>query len=126
LTLQGKWEEKAWQMPHLVIEYSEDALDRAALEELMRGLAETAAKTGVMKAEDIKVRARSYRDYLIAGKRDSFIHLSVYLLAGRTPEQKETLSVSLRRTMADRCPDVVSLSVDIRDMDPDAYKKRLK
>jgi 5-carboxymethyl-2-hydroxymuconate isomerase len=113
-------------MPHLVIEYSEDALDRAALEELMRGLAETAAQTGVMKAEDIKVRARSYRDYLIAGKRDSFIHLSVYLLAGRTPEQKETLSVSLRRTMADRCPDVVSLSVDIRDMDPEAYKKRLK
>jgi len=113
-------------MPHLVIEYSDDALDRAMLKELMQGLAETAAQTGVMKREDIKVRAQNYRDYLIAGKQDSFVHLSVYLLAGRTPEQKEKLSISLRRTMVDRCPEVVSLSVDIRDMDPDAYKKRLK
>jgi 5-carboxymethyl-2-hydroxymuconate isomerase len=113
-------------MPHLVIEYSDDALDRAAAKKLMQSLAETAAQTGVMKAEDIKVRAQGYRDYLIGGKQDSFIHLSVYLLAGRTPQQKEMLSVSLRRTMAELCPEVVSLSVDIRDMDPDAYKKRLK
>jgi 5-carboxymethyl-2-hydroxymuconate isomerase len=113
-------------MPHLVIEYSDGALDRAALKELMQGLAETAGQTGVMKPEDIKVRAQSYRDYLVAGKQDGFIHLSVYLLAGRTSEQKEMLSISLRRTMADLYPDVVSLSVDIRDMDPDAYKKRLK
>jgi 5-carboxymethyl-2-hydroxymuconate isomerase len=113
-------------MPHLVIEYSDGALDRAALKELMQSLAETAGQTGVMKPEDIKVRARGYHDYLIAGKQDSFIHLSVYLLAGRTPGQKEMLSISLRRTMVDLCPDVVSLSVDIRDMDPDAYKKRLK
>jgi 5-carboxymethyl-2-hydroxymuconate isomerase len=113
-------------MPHLVIEYSDGALDHAALVKFMQSLAETAAQTGVMKPEDIKVRAQSYRDYLIAGKQDSFVHLSVYLLAGRTPEQKETLSISLRRTMVDLCPDVISLSVDIRDMDPDAYKKRLK
>jgi 5-carboxymethyl-2-hydroxymuconate isomerase len=113
-------------MPHLVIEYSDGALDRAALKELMQSLAETAGQTGVMKPEDVKVRAQSYRDYLIAGKQDSFVHLSVYLLAGRTSEQKEMLSISLRRTMVDLCPDIVSLSVDIRDMDPDAYKKRLK
>ena len=113
-------------MPHLVIEYSEDALDQAALNELMQSLAETAAQTGVMRSEDIKVRARSYRDYLIGGKQDSFVHLSVYLLAGRTPAQKEMLSISLRQTMVDLCPEVVSLSVDIRDMDPGAYKKRLK
>lgn len=113
-------------MPHLVLEYSDDAFDQPALKELMQSLAETAAQTGVMKPEDIKVRAQGYRDYLTAGKQDSFIHLSVYLLAGRTPEQKEMLSIGLRRTMVDLCPDVISLSVDIRDMDPDAYKKRLK
>ena len=92
----------------------------------MQSLAEIAGQTGVMKPDDIKVRAQSYRDYLIAGKQDSFIHLSVYLLAGRTPEQKEMLSISLREAMVDLCPDVRSLSVDIRDMDPGAYKKRLK
>jgi 5-carboxymethyl-2-hydroxymuconate isomerase len=113
-------------MPHLVIEYSDGALDQAAVVSLMTSLAETAARTGVMRAEDIKVRAMNYRDFLIAGKPDSFIHLSVYLLAGRTPEQKEMLSISLRQTMSELCAGVVSLSVDIRDMDPGAYKKRLK
>src|ERR1700753_199559 len=113
-------------MPHLGIEHSADELDRAALKDLMQSLAEAAEQTGVMKPEEIKVRAQSYHDYLIAGKQDSIIHLYGYLLAGRTPGQKEMLSISLRRMMVDLCPDVVSLSVDIRDMDPDAYKKRLK
>ncbi|HVV39607.1 MAG TPA: hypothetical protein VHC94_00910 [Nitrobacter sp.] len=79
-----------------------------------------------MKASDIKVRARSYDDFLIAGKRDSFVHLSVYLLAGRTPERKVEISEHLRQVMIENCASVVSLSVDIRDMDPVAYKKRLK
>ena len=113
-------------MPHLVIEYSDGALEQAAVISLMTSLAATAARTGVMKAEDIKVRAMNYRDFVVAGKPDSFIHLSVYLLAGRTAEQKERLSIGLRRTMTELCPDVISLSVDIRDMGPVAYKKHLK
>jgi 5-carboxymethyl-2-hydroxymuconate isomerase len=113
-------------MPHLVIEYSDGALDGSGVSELMEQLFETAWRTGVMKAEDVKIRARAYSDFLVAGKRDSFVHLSVYLLAGRTPEQKVELSTRLRHTMTEQCPDVTSLSVDIRDMDPIAYKKRLK
>src|SRR4051812_39952622 len=113
-------------MPHLVIEYSEDTLNRGKVAQLMEQLFATACQTGVMKSEDVKVRARGYEDFLVAGRRDSFVHLSVYLLAGRTPEQKENLSTELRRTMVEQCPDVISLSVDIRDMDPIAYKKRLK
>lgn len=112
-------------MPHLVIEYSDGALDRKRVQRLMESLPVAAAQTGVMSAEDIKVRARSHDDFLVAGKRDSFVHLTVYLLAGRTPDQKVALSISLRQAMIDLCPDVVSLSVDIRDMDPLAYKKRL-
>jgi 5-carboxymethyl-2-hydroxymuconate isomerase len=113
-------------MPHLVIEYSSDTLDEAKVARLMERVSQAASQTGVMKPEDIKVRARGYDDFLVAGRQDSFVHLSVYLLAGRTPEQKVKLSEQLRATMAVLCPDVVSLSVDIRDMDPVAYKKRLK
>jgi len=113
-------------MPHMIIEYSSGALDQAAVTSLMKALSETASGTGVVRAEDIKVRATSYHHFLVAGAEESFIHLSVHLLAGRTPDQKETLSISLRRTMSELCPEVISLSVDIRDMDPAAYKKRLR
>ncbi|MGP9811014.1 5-carboxymethyl-2-hydroxymuconate Delta-isomerase [Rhodopseudomonas sp. NSM] len=113
-------------MPHLVIDYSGEDLGRDRIAPMMDGLAVAAAATGVMHAADIKIRARGFDDYLVAGRRDSFVHLAVYLLAGRTPEQKEALSIALRQTLVEHCPDIVSLSVDIRDMDPVAYKKRLK
>lgn len=113
-------------MPHLVIDYSGDRLGRDRIAVIMEKLAITAAATGVMSGADIKVRARAFDDYLVAGLRDSFVHLAVYMLAGRTPEQKVALSVALRQTLVEHCFDIASLSVDIRDMDPIAYKKRLK
>jgi 5-carboxymethyl-2-hydroxymuconate isomerase len=92
---------------------------------LLQSLHDAAASTGLMQAADIKVRALSYADYLVAGQRDGFCHVSVYLLEGRTPAQKLALSETLRAAMAALLPKTRSLSVDIRDMDASAYKKRL-
>jgi 5-carboxymethyl-2-hydroxymuconate isomerase len=112
-------------MPHLVIEYSIDGHERFDTAELMRTLHAAAASTGVVQAPDIKIRAISYNDYLVAGIRDGFCHVSVFLLEGRTPEQKLKLSESLRTSLSKMLPRTKSLSVDIRDMDSAAYKKRL-
>lgn len=113
-------------MPHIVIEYSSDGhgglLD---VVKLMEAVHDTAADTGAMKAADIKVRATSYSEYLVAREKDGFCHVSVYLLEGRTPAQKIAVSESLRETLASLLPQTKSLSVDIRDMDPFAYRKRL-
>jgi 5-carboxymethyl-2-hydroxymuconate isomerase len=113
-------------MPHIVIEYSSDGHDgHFDAPALMAALHDAAAATGVMKAEDIKVRAISYSDYLVARRRDGFCHVSVYLLEGRSAAQKVKLSETLRAEMAARLPRTKSLSVDIRDMDAESYKKRL-
>lgn len=85
-----------------------------------------AVSTGVVKAEDLKIRAQAFDDYLVAGKAQSFFHVSLYLLAGRTPQQKEALSVELRSVLSTLLENTHSISIDIRDMDPHAYKKRLK
>jgi len=113
-------------MPHLVIEYSSgghDGLFDAPV--LMRALHDAAAASGVVKAEDIKVRAVAYSDYLVARCDDGFCHVGVYLLAGRSAEQKTRLSMALRAAMSELLPRTKSLSVDIRDMDSESYKKRL-
>ncbi|HVQ66878.1 MAG TPA: 5-carboxymethyl-2-hydroxymuconate Delta-isomerase [Bradyrhizobium sp.] len=112
-------------MPHLVIEYSVGGHERFDMTELMRALHAAAASTGVVQAPDIKIRAISYDDYLVAGIRDGFCHVSIFLLEGRTPEQKLQLSESLRTSLSKMLPRTKSLSVDIRDMDSSAYKKRL-
>ena len=112
-------------MPHLVIEYSIEGHEHFDATELMRALHAAAASTGVVQAPDIKIRAISYNDYLVAGIRDGFCHVSVFLLEGRTPEEKLKLSESLRTSLSKMLPRTKSLSVDIRDMDSAAYKKRL-
>lgn len=85
-----------------------------------------AASTGVVKAEDLKIRAQSFDEYLVAGESRSFFHVSFYLLAGRTPQQKEALSLELKNALSKLLENTHGISIDIRDMDPDAYKKRLK
>ncbi|MCX7321710.1 MAG: 5-carboxymethyl-2-hydroxymuconate Delta-isomerase [Hyphomicrobiales bacterium] len=114
-------------MPHLVIDYSTEGhgglLD---VGKLLRAVHDSAAATGVMQAADLKVRATAFSDYLVARQADGFCHVSVYLLEGRTPAQKIAVSESLRATLAAMLPQTKSLSVDIRDMDPSAYRKRLR
>jgi 5-carboxymethyl-2-hydroxymuconate isomerase len=112
-------------MPHTVVEYSRCDDFEVPVAELMRALHVAAASTGVMQAADIKMRALPYSDYLMAGRQDGFCHVSVHLLQGRTPEQKRAVSETLREALSKILPRVKSLSVDIRDMDASAYKKRL-
>ncbi|ARP97807.1 5-carboxymethyl-2-hydroxymuconate Delta-isomerase [Pseudorhodoplanes sinuspersici] len=112
-------------MPHIVVEYSSEGHARFDVMELMQALHGAAAATGVIEAADIKIRATAFADYLVAGRRDGFCHVSLYLLEGRTPQQKALLSETLRATLAGLLPQTKSLSVDIRDMDAFAYKKRL-
>lgn len=112
-------------MPHIVCHYSADQ-EMPPIGEVLMALHVAAASTGVVKAEDLKIRAQSFDEYLVAGEIRSFFHVSLYLLAGRTPQQKEALSLELRSTLSKLLENTHSISIDIRDMDPHAYKKRLK
>ncbi len=112
-------------MPHIVIEHSTDGHDGFDAVALMRALHDAAVATGVVQAADLKIRAMAFDNYLVAGKRDGFCHVTLSMLEGRTPEQKVRLSEALREAMVRLLPQTTSLSVDIRDMDATAYKKRL-
>ncbi len=112
-------------MPHFVIEHG-GVLDtpdrvRAAMEAVL----DRGGSSGVMRREDIKVRAVGYEDFLLGDGRRGFIHLTVRLLAGRSDEQKEALAISLREGLAEVFPSSRSISIDSRDMNPVCYKKRL-
>jgi 5-carboxymethyl-2-hydroxymuconate isomerase len=96
-----------------------------SLRQVLLKLHSAAAATGVVKAEDLKIRAQAFDDYLVAGEERSFFHVALYILAGRTSQQKELLSVEIRKVLVQLLAATYSISVDIRDMDPDAYKKRL-
>lgn len=112
-------------MPHLVIEYSEGLEEKVSMETLMERTYEAAVAAEVMHPDDIKVRALAFSHYRLANPEGDFVHVTCRLLAGRTTEEKVRLSTGIRSYLAELLSDVYSISVDIVDMDPEAYKKRL-
>jgi 5-carboxymethyl-2-hydroxymuconate isomerase len=112
-------------MPHFQIEYARPLEQSIDLIRVMNTIHEVGGNSGIMDPADIKVRAIPYDLYLLAGKADLFIHITVSLLKGRTDEQKESLAIQLRSALAVFLTDLPSLSIDIRDMNSTAYKKRL-
>lgn len=113
-------------MPHFVVEYARRMEDTLSLEAVMEVVSAAGARSGVMDPSDIKVRAIPYDHFLMADGATSFVHVTVWLLAGRPTARKAHLGVCIRNDLASAFPEIESISVDIRDMDPIAYKKRLQ
>ena len=112
-------------MPHFVIEYSSGLPDTIDPELVMKAAHEAGSASGIMNPDDNKVRALPYETFRFAGGIESFVHVTVSLLEGRSDSQKEHLSVLLRENLIRCCPTVDSISIDVRDMNATAYKKRV-
>ena len=112
-------------MPHFLMSYYPDAESGFDTELAMRIALETGAQSGVMQAEDIKVRLERSKDILFGDGRRSYLHVEISLLAGRTPEAKLALSSALVEALRTAFPRIAAISCDIRDMDPACYKKSL-
>lgn len=112
-------------MPHFVIEYSRDVEVAYDIDRVMKIAFDSGVASGEMQAADIKVRARPYDHSIMLNAGGSFLHVTVFLLAGRSETQKETVSLLLRKNLVAYLESVTSVSVDIRDMNPLAYKKRV-
>ncbi|WP_164870799.1 5-carboxymethyl-2-hydroxymuconate Delta-isomerase [Mesobaculum littorinae] len=112
-------------MPHIVIEHFA-ALDGVAQgQDLMRAALDAGVGTGLMARDNVKVRLVPVEAALLGDGRESFMHVTVKLLVGRTAAQKAQIAEAVRDAIDTVCPRVAALSVDIRDMDPDSYRKRL-
>lgn len=112
-------------MPHFVIEYAPAVEEVADIGAVMEAIFEAAAGSGIMNPDDIKVRATAYDHYRLRRPGESFLHVTASLLAGRTDAQKERLAILVREALAELLPSVTSISIDVRDMNQVAYKKRL-
>ncbi|WP_028006565.1 5-carboxymethyl-2-hydroxymuconate Delta-isomerase [Solimonas flava] len=112
-------------MPHLIVEYSAGLERSVDIDRVLELAGDAAAESGVMARADIKLRAIAYSHFKLLDGGDSFVHLSVRLLAGRNAEQKLQLSSLLRERLAAYLTSVHSISVEIVDMDAQSYRKRL-
>lgn len=112
-------------MPHVIIEYSANVCPRTEFVEITQIAHKIMIQSGLFAAADIKTRSYVTKDFLVGekGNQGSFVHVTVYLLEGRTTMQKQNLSEALRDALQLALKNVDQLSIDIREMAKDTYRK---
>ncbi|MBE1275992.1 5-carboxymethyl-2-hydroxymuconate Delta-isomerase [Enterovibrio baiacu] len=112
-------------MPHIVMEYSDPVSERVNIGQLLEDLHHTVIGSGEFDASDTKSRAYACHEWLIgeADNQENFIHVTLWLLDGRDEGKKYNLTHALLDVLKQHASDVVSLTVDARDMDRRWYAK---
>ncbi|MCD7097119.1 5-carboxymethyl-2-hydroxymuconate Delta-isomerase [Stenotrophomonas sp. MMGLT7] len=118
-------------MPHVIMEYSANLPGFDATQALGQLNQALFASGQVATPLDIKGRAHALQDWVI-GTADvdrsahGFVHVTVCLLSGRTPEAKQSISAALMQVLREQAYPAgvrVQFSVELRDMDRACYGK---
>ncbi|WP_024301181.1 5-carboxymethyl-2-hydroxymuconate Delta-isomerase [Pseudogulbenkiania sp. MAI-1] len=115
-------------MPHLTLEYSRNLTSLDA-DRMLLALNRQLAESGHFAENDIKSRAIALDHYRtgIEPVARAFVHVTLAILSGRTPEAKQALSAGLLAVLQQAglgLPGAeVQLSVEIRDLDRASYSK---
>lgn len=115
-------------MPHFIIDHTDSAQPHDNWNHVFKTLFETALQHPTMNRADMKGRARqleaSYMDDGDAAK--SYVHLELAVLTGREPDLKRAIGEALLEKLPTlfRTTEQCQFSVEIRDMNRDAYFKQ--
>lgn len=112
-------------MPHFVIEYSDDLPETHNLAALCQLVFDTAVASDNFDPPTIKVRARPCPYWRTGTEPQSFVHVTIRMMAGRDTPTKSRLTASILVALDNQMPNVGSLSVDIKEIDPKTYAKRV-
>ena len=112
-------------MPHCIIEYAKPLEARLNPTELLNAVYEGASLSGLFEGPDIKTRAIAYEAFLTGAEKSAFIHVTARILNGRSLEQKQRLSSTVVKRLADLGLADISITVEIVEMESDSYAKYL-
>ncbi|MGH2666602.1 5-carboxymethyl-2-hydroxymuconate Delta-isomerase [Flavobacterium sp.] len=108
-------------MPHFILDCSSDIPLLKQPIEILQEIYNTAEETGLFTTGDVKVRLNPFTDYIVGGKKDSFIHVFAYIMEGRTTEQKNNLSKKIVSKLKSMFPDIPIISINIKDFEKSTY-----
>lgn len=116
-------------MPQLIVEYS-DNIKQLDENKLLLTLNQHLIETGIVTAQDLKSRIHADTSFLIGlgDQPQAYIHVHLYILAGRDLAQKKTLgdqAIAALRGFKDFQAHglELQLSVQMTDMPRDDYRK---
>ena len=112
-------------MPHVIIEHSAEVADQIDIDELIAVTHAAVLSSDLFPEYDIKTRAIAYAHHRTGQTRDSFVHVTVHLLDGRSDAQKAALSEAVLACIEPLLPAVISVGVELCDMHRASYRKRV-
>lgn len=106
------------------MEYSNRIEERANIQSILQDLHQVAIDSNLFEIELIKSRAIRIHDWLVSDKADDvdFVHVTVEMLAGRSLEQRQALSVDLCNALQEKLDFVASITVNIREMEKGCFQ----
>ncbi|PCJ42788.1 MAG: 5-carboxymethyl-2-hydroxymuconate isomerase [SAR86 cluster bacterium] len=111
-------------MPHFVMDCSETVFESHNEDFIIEQVHLAANSTGLFNENDIKVRLNPFQKYSVGNKREDFIHIFVYIMQGRTTEQKAKISHTVVTKLAALFPDIPNIAVNINDFEKATYCSR--
>ncbi len=110
-------------MPHLLVEYSKNLTTHVYDSELLKQLHKTIETSGIFTKSSLKSRSYGYDEVFITGNNESFLHITLSMLSGRSVETRRALAQSISSIAKALIPFTDQISVEIREMDAETYQK---
>lgn len=110
-------------MPHIIVEYSEKLLEDTEVNSMLQRIHRSIADSGLFKANQIKTRAYSFREFTNAGGSDPYIHIQARIKIGRDADNKKRLGEVILAGFKTLNIQASVITVEVIDMDRDSYGK---
>lgn len=110
-------------MPHIIVEYSERLLADAEVHTMLQSIHCAIADSGLFKANQIKTRAYSFKEFTNAGESEPYIHIQARIKSGRDADNKKRFAEVILSAFETLNIEASVITVEVIDMDRDSYGK---
>lgn len=110
-------------MPHIIVEYAEHIADDIQIDSILMTIHQSIAESGLFKADQIKSRAYSFKEFTNAGGSDPYIHIQARIKSGRDSDNKKQLGKVVLAGLSKLNIPASVITIEIIDMDRDSYSK---
>lgn len=118
-------------MPHIALETSADVLENDRIPDILEGLVAELSECESVDPASIKAYHGLRGNWVMgAGAPRGFVHCEVRLLTGRSPELRAKIADRMLGRLRSHLSESleageISVTVDVREMDSNTYRKTL-
>lgn len=106
-------------MPHIIIEHPKEAVINNDLSVISKNLHYKLSQIESIDIDNIKTRTSEVENINIGKEKtlNEFIHVTILLLPGRSPDLKEHIVRSIYQEIKLSCPEDYTISVELRELE---------